>query len=589
MATEIAAPLTAAPERATFVPVQEGAEAFVELMNANEVDCLFMMPGTDTFPIQEALAKYRAEGRRAPRLISCPHETMVMSAAHGYFNLSRRAQVGMVHVDVGTQMVGGMLHNAQRGRVGVVLCAGRTPMTMEGELPGGRDIGVHWLQDRRDQAGIVRDYTKWSYDVVRTEGMNHAVQRAFQVANSEPCGPVYLTLGREALMERIDGMRLLPASRFGAPIAPAGDPDVIEEIARQLVAAERPLILVGRSGRTRAGFAALARAAETLAVPVIERRDQNLLSLPTSHPMHLGVDNTHEAFTQADVILMVDTDVPYIPAQARPREDARFILIDIDPVKESFPIWGFPIDLAIQADSARALEQLADAAEAQMTNSDRARLAERRERIIMAHHELRSKLRQLAEDGAGKRPISREYLSHCITQIVDDSTIILDDSVTSSYIAARHVEVDAFGGYFKSGGSSMGWGLGAAVGTKLATPDRTVIEIDADGNFMDSAPEAPLWTSMTYGAPFLSIVFNNGCYNAVKQGLLRGYSDSYSARTETWLGIDLPQLPAFEKIAEACGAYGERVEDPAEIGSALKRGLARVKDGQTAVLNVIVE
>ncbi len=127
MATEVSAP-SVAPEQARFVPCEEGAEAFVEIVNANGVDCLFLMPGTDTFPIQEALAKFKAQGRRIPRVISCPHETTVMSAAHGYFNMTRRAQVGLVHVDVGTQMVGGMLHNAQRGQAGVVLCAGRTPL-----------------------------------------------------------------------------------------------------------------------------------------------------------------------------------------------------------------------------------------------------------------------------------------------------------------------------------------------------------------------------------------------------------------------------------------------------------------------------
>ena len=585
MATEVSAP-SVAPAQVRFVPCEEGAEAFVEIVNANGVDCLFLMPGTDTFPIQEALAKFKAQGRRIPRVVSCPHETTVMSAAHGYFNMTRRAQVGLVHVDVGTQMVGGMLHNAQRGQAGVVLCAGRTPLTMDGELRGGRDIAVHWIQDRRDQPGIVRDYTKWNYDVVRIEGMNHIVQRAFQVANSEPCAPVYLTLGREALMERIDGIRLLPPSRYAPPVPSAADPRAVEEIARVLIAAERPLILASHSGRTRAGFEALARAAHVVAVPVIERREH--LNLPMNHPMHLGVDNS-EAFTSADVILVVDSDVPYIPAQARPREDARLIQIDVDPVKASFPIWGYPIDLAVQADSAKALEQLADAAESLLTASDRDRLAERRERITAAHHEQRASFRRLAEEAAARRPISRDYLSYCLNQIVDDDTVVVDDSVTSSYIASRHIEVNAFAGYFKSGGSSMGWGLGASLGTKLAAPDRTVISIDADGNFMDSSPESPLWASAAYGAPFLSVIFNNSRYNAVKAGLLRGYSDSYSARTDTWLGIDLPRLPAFEQIAQACGAYGERVEDPADVQPALERGLARVRDGQTAVLNVIVE
>ncbi len=586
MVTQISRALGAAPEQVQLAPVEEGSEAFVEILNANGVDCLFLMPGTDTFPVQEALAKFRAEGRRTPRVISCPHETTVMSAAHGYFNMTRRPQVGMVHVDVGTQMVGGMLHNAQRGQAGVVLCAGRTPITLDGELRGGRDIAVHWLQDRRDQAGIVRDYTKWDYEVIRVEQMGHAVQRAFQVAGSEPCGPVYLILGREALMEQVDGMRILPPERYAPPVAPTIDAATAERIARMLIEAERPVILAGRSGRTRDGFEALGRLAEALAVGVIERRE--VLSLPMTHPMHLGVDQS-EPFKTADLVVMVDADVPYVPAMGRPREDARFVLIDSDPVKASFPIWGFPVDLGVVADSAKALEAIVEAAESGKTAGDRVRLAERRERVAAAHFELRAKVREAGQGGAGRAPISREYLAHCLNALRDESWVVLDDSITSSPIVQRHLETDSFLGYQKSGGSSMGWGPGAAVGVKLAAPDRTVIDIEGDGNFLDASPESPLWASVTYSAPFLSLIFNNGRYNAVKAGLLRGYADSFSARTDTWVGIDLPRQPAFEKIAEACGAYGERVEDPAEVTGALRRGLDRVRNGQTAVLNVIVE
>lgn len=180
-----------------IVPVDEGAEAFVELLNANGVEYIFLNPGTDTFPIQEALSKFKALGKRTPKVILCLHESVAMAAAHGYFAVTGRPQVVLVHVDIGTQQVGGALHNAQRGRIGVIFCAGRAPSTIDQDVRGERSGGIHWIQEQYDQAGIVRGYVKWEYELRSNTSIHQVVQRAFQVASTEPCGPVYLTLPRE--------------------------------------------------------------------------------------------------------------------------------------------------------------------------------------------------------------------------------------------------------------------------------------------------------------------------------------------------------------------------------------------------------
>ncbi len=116
----------------------ETAEAFLALLLAHGSRYVFINPGTDTFPFQEAWASLRERGLPCPTPVMCLHEHTAVSAAHGYFLASGEPQTVMVHVDAGTQNAGGALHNAQRSEAGMVLCAGRAPYTAEGEMRGGR-------------------------------------------------------------------------------------------------------------------------------------------------------------------------------------------------------------------------------------------------------------------------------------------------------------------------------------------------------------------------------------------------------------------------------------------------------------------
>src|SRR5262245_53712175 len=286
--------------------VPETAERYVEALVEQGVECLFLNPGTDTFPIQEALAKLAAGGCRVPRTVLCPFEVVALAAAHGYYAATGRPQAVLVHVDVGTQNLGGQLHNAQRGRAAVVVSAGRSPLTSDRDVRGGRDHYIHWLQEQLDQHGIVRGYTKWDYELRRPDQVGEAVARAFQVAASDPPGPVYLTLPRELLMAPLEAApppRRQPPARSGA-----GDPEALREVARRLVASERPLVLTATTGRSRAGFDGLRRLAELLALPVVDWRER--VNFPSDHPLHQG-DDPEPYLSEADALLVLDHDVPY--------------------------------------------------------------------------------------------------------------------------------------------------------------------------------------------------------------------------------------------------------------------------------------
>ena len=565
----------------------ESAEAYVRALIAHGVECLFMNPGTDTIPIQEALSKLEQLGEPVPRTVLCLFELVALAAAHGYYQATGRPQAVLVHVDVGTQNLGGMLHNAQRGRAAVLIAAGRTPYTTDSSQRGTRDTYIHWLQEQFDQHGIVRNFVKWDYELRRPEQMGEVIARALQIAASDPPGPVYLTLPREVLMTEVGDVKQ-PAPELTAPARlGAGDPDALRDVAQHLVRSERPIVLTSTSGRTRQGFEALVKLATLLALPVVERRERT--NFPTSHPLHQGFQ-PGPFVEAADVILVVDSDVPYIPTQVTPRSDATIVQIDVDPIKERIPLWSFPLTSAIRADSARALELVAGYAAELLTDGDKTRIETRRAELTARHDERRAARKASAQAMQNTRPLTAEWLGYCIGQLQREAPecVFVDESLTSHVAVWNHVDTDEPGTMFGSGGSSLGWGLGAALGIKLARPDRPVVLVVGDGSFIFGEPLAAIWASQMNQAPILAIVFNNGAYNANKAPLISAYPKGYSVQGRHFVGTDLAPSPRYDLLAAVVGAVGERVEDPVEVLPALRRGLEHVRAGRSVILDVIL-
>lgn len=580
--------ITAAPHARELRDV-EIAEAYVEALLAQGVSYLFLNPGTDTFPIQEAIAKRRAQGLPVPTVVLCPFEVPALAAAHGYYAVSGRPQAVLVHVDVGTQNLGAMIHNAQRGRAAVLLSAGRAPYTTDPAVRGTRDGYIHWLQEQLDQHGIVRNYVKWDYELRRPDQVGEVVARAYQIAQSDPPGPVYLTLPREVIMERVPSVRLPDPRRFPPARLGAGDPDLLRQAADLLVRAERSLVLAGASGRTRAGWEGLLALAELLALPVVEWRTR--ANFPADHPLHLGYNYGLEyGLAEADVVLILDHDVPYIPTRTPLAPEATVIQIDLDPVKERIPLWTFPVDLPIRADTAAALPLLVDAVRDRVTAADRQRIAARRERLSAISAARREEWRQRALAQATARPIAVDWLGYCLEELrrQHPDILFIDEAITSQVPLFCQIQTTSFGTWFQSGGSGLGWGLGAAIGAKLAAPDRPVVALIGDGSFLFGVPEASLWIARQAGAPILVVVVNNACYNATKRPLVAAYPEGFSVTTGQFVGIDLAPTPRFDLLAQSVDAYGERVEEPDQILPALHRALAEVRNGRSAVLDVIL-
>jgi acetolactate synthase I/II/III large subunit len=565
------------------IPVDNGAEAFLELLNAGGVEYIFLNPGTDTYPVQEAVSKFQAMGRRAPQIILCLHESVALAAAHGYFMVSGKPQVVFVHADLGLQQVGGALHNAQRGRTGVVLCSGKVPNSLD----KARMNQVHWLQEQFDQAGTVRNYVKWEYELRTTENIHHVVQRALQVASSEPCGPVYLAMPQDVLVEKMTQVTVPDVERHSAISYPGLDSEALSAVTRILLAADNPLIITGYSGRHVQTVGPLVDLAEALGARVV--CSPTRMNFPTTHPLFAGFDAS-PYLGKADAVLILDQDVAYVPARVQQQAGAQIIHIDIDPLKERYPMWGFPADVLLRADTSVVVPALSKMLRDTASTQQKTRFSARSMEISAANEKMKKEWRNLAAGKSNQQPISPEWACYCINEVLDDNALVLGEVVTNTATLGQQLDRRLPGTFFQSGGSNLGWGLGAALGAKLAGPDKTVVTLEGDGGFVFGCPTAALWAAATFHAPFLCIILNNMQYTAPKLTLKMALGvNSYCVQTGNWVGSEIKPSPDYAAIARACHAYGVTVEESSALKPSIQAALEQVRCGTPAVVEVKID
>ncbi|MGB5756722.1 MAG: thiamine pyrophosphate-binding protein, partial [Acidimicrobiales bacterium] len=198
------------------------ADAYLELLHNRGVEYLFGNAGTDFGPLIDAIARRAQAGEPSPKPVTVTHEVTAMAMAHGYAMVSGKTPAIMVHTVAGTANAIGGLINANRAQVPMLFTAGRTPLT-EGDALGARDLHIHWAQESYDQGGMVREWVKWDYELRSGSDLAGVIDRAMAIAESEPKGPVYLTLPREVLAEPHDGSPVdgSPSMRAGKTMAAA--------------------------------------------------------------------------------------------------------------------------------------------------------------------------------------------------------------------------------------------------------------------------------------------------------------------------------------------------------------------------------
>jgi acetolactate synthase I/II/III large subunit len=561
------------------IPVENVGQAYLEILRARGIKYFFGNSGTDFGPIIDGLAKFGAEKKTHPMPITVPHEFVAVSMAQGYAMITGEPQVVMVHVIVGTGNASAAVMNASRLNVPMIFSAGRTPLTEEG-MRGSRSNFIHWGQESFDQGSLLREFTRWDYELRNGDQVEAVVDRALEMALGNPQGPVYLTLPREVLAQKMDSVTIHPFRKNQEEALRPTD-ETIERTVEILRGANNPLIITGRLGSDPTAVSAMVAFAEAMTAPVVTPASP-FVSFPNTHDFHLGV-NSGPYVKDADVIVVVESDVPWYPAQGKPAENAKVIQIARDPTYGGIPIRNFPKDISIGGDPKLALTLLAAA----LRNGPRNEklLAERAERIRSTHKQYREGLKKRIEKASRERPVSHTWLAHCVDQVRDEDTIVLSDHGIGNEVLNLSEPESYFGG---SPAGGLGWGIGGGLGMKLARPEKTIIVTAGDGTYMFNNPTACHFVSQAYHLPALTIVCNNAIWHSSKAATQQVLPDGWAQSTGNFPLCELSPSPRYEKIVEAHDGYGEMVDDPQELPAALKRALKVVKEEKRqAVLNVI--
>jgi acetolactate synthase-1/2/3 large subunit len=566
------------------IPAGEIGDAIIAAMAAGGIEYLFFTSGAEIVWYQEAIAKAQAQGRAAPRLITITHEHASLNAAIGYAAVSGEPVATAVHVDCGTLNYGGAIHTASHAELPILITAGVGPVSYPGSMRGSRDRGGHlWLQQTFDQNGIMRNYVKWDHRLEFQDNPGLITSRGLQVALTEPRGPVYLSVPRELSLMPARETSFPTATQLGVPRPAAPDLQAIREIAARLIAAERPFLVVSNSGRDKATVEPLVSLCEQLALPAVTSAFRAYLSFPFNHPLWLE----HARLSEADVVLALEANVPWIPGPAAPPESAYVAVIDPDPIRQRIPTYEFTADVRIAANSLSAIQALNDAVRSLLTPADRERIAARRATYDNMHAVRSAELEHDAVARSGSTPIDKLWLSHEIAAFVDDDTIVFDETLPHNLLGS-YLRCSRPGSYIANPASSGGYTPGAAFGAKLAAPEKHIVAVTGDGFYMFGTANAALWAAKHYNAPFTIVIYQNRAYSTGTLQVSSMYPDSYAQASGYEGGTFDPPMD-FAKEAEGCGAYGENVTDPAEILPALKRAREANGRGLPAVISVWVE
>jgi acetolactate synthase-1/2/3 large subunit len=555
--------------------VETAAEALLVRLAQRGIGYLFANAGTDFAPLIEGLCRLRAAGVPVPEALPIAHETAAVAMAHGYWLVTGRPQAVGLHTNVGLANAVMGLINAASDEVPMLVLSGRTPVTETGRL-GSRDLPIHWGQEMRDQAAMLRELVKWDYELRFPEQVPDLVDRALAIATSPPAGPVYLSLPREVLCAAAP--RVLEPSPRQVPAAQAlPAAAAIEEAADWLARAERPLLIAQRSGREPAGMAALVRLAEAAALPVVEHWPVRI-SFPADHPLHAGFD-PHPLVREADLVLILDAPVPWLPAKASPPAGCRVIALGADPLQARIPVRGFPADLVLAGDPTATLEALADAVAVRLRgHEDRA--ARRRAAIGPLHAAWREAARELAVRGAGT-PMSAAWVGRCLGEAIGPEGVVFAELGVDPAQLAR-TRPGSWFAHALSGG--LGWALPAALGAQLADRRRLVVVTVGDGSYLFANPVACHQIAAANDLPILTIVLDNGMWNAVRKSTLAVHPEGHAARVNRMPLTSLEPRPDHAAICTACGGWGRRVRDGAALPGALAEALRVVREERRQAL-----
>ena len=558
-----------------------GGELLVAQARAADVDYLFTNPGSFEVGFFDAVVD-----DPQIHLIEALHEGVVISMADGYHKVSGKPAMVNVHAIAGTAQMAGQLYNACRDGSALVITAGfnDNEIWSDDVLLGPRP-GF-------DQKDINRQFTKISWDARQAPSLPLMLRRAFKVATTDPGGPVYLATAHYALEQKSVSASILPADRFMQRTRIHADPLAIEKAAKALIEAKSPVLIIGDEVWKSGAQEELLSLAEYLSLPVVKPGDTifdcSYQAFPTMHPLHLGSwDRYSDGIGQnTDLLLFIgapDVGGKTVPESPELPLRSKIIRLGMDTFEQGR---NYPTDIVLLSDIKAGLHDLRAAIEASLTKERRDAIAgSRAERLHRTSAEMRQRAQKEVAANLGKSPIHPSELCKVMADTLEKNAIIVSENLSGKFESFPFGFRDNELMYLGNSGASLGWGIGAATGAKLAAPDRQVVCSIGDGSVMYSA--SGFWTQARYHIPVLNVVWNNRNYQTVRHAYHAYGGRMASSGKYAGMYIGDPDID-FVKLAGSQNVAGERVTAGSDLRAALERGINATKEGNPYLVEVVV-
>ncbi len=550
------------------MPLMTGKQALMEMLRAEGVRYIFGNPGTSESAIMSSLSAFPDI-----KYVLVTQEGVAMGMADGYSSATGTPSLVNLHIETGLANGISLLHHAMDGGVPLVLTA------------GNKDIRKFY-EGRSDLVAMVRQFTKWSGEVTHGEQMPGMVRRAFNEARTPPTGPTFVDFAANALEDSAE-MEIVPSSKGYFRLSP--DPAAVQDAGRMLANSERPIMLVGDRLAQSGGVGPAVRLAESTGARVYAVSLARM-NFPSSHPQFLGRINpvlpaSRELMSTADVVLAVGTNVfsGFFYFSGRSLA-ASTRLIHVDSAYREVGK-SEPTDVGIVADPKTAIELLTDAVLDDMSNEQRETARLRAVAVSEEKSASRAAWEARLRQRWNQRPMATERMMTELARGMPGDAIIVDDAISSKYALHGAVEFNEADSIFGERIGAIGWGMGGAMGVKLAHPERPVIAVVGDGSAMMTVQA--LWTAANENIPVVYLICNNRSYRVLKVNM-----DIYKTqvlgepRSDEYIGMDFPLPLNIAGIANAIGVHGRTIDDPAELAPAIEQAM---ESGRPAVLDVVID
>jgi len=580
---------------------RDGSDFMVDVIKSLGIEYCASNPGTSFRGLHESLINYG--GNKDPEFLTCLHEESSVALAHGYAKIEGKPMMVAAHGTVGLQHASMAIYNCYADRVPLFIILGN--LLDINYRRGSAD----WYHSVQDAASMVRDYVKWDDAPVSLSHFAESAVRAYSIAMTPPYEPVVIvadgTLQEEPITEK--NLRI-PKLALNAP--PQGDSGAVNEAAKLLVAAENPVIVAGRCARTQKGIDLLVELAELLQCRV---QDQRLrMNFPSRHPLYATPvgDPITASVADADVVLGLEAQELWTithkmtPLNRYGMESASIMkpgakLISISAIvlnhKSNYQDFGryVEVDLSITGDAEATLPELIEAVKRQITPDRKRAFEQRGEKVAEANQKLHQRNLEMAGVGWDASPISTARMSAELwAQVKNEDWSLVSVDRYPSYWSTRLWDFKKHYHYIGAqGAAGIGYNAPAAVGAALANRKhgRLTVSIQPDGD-LNYAPGV-LWTAVHHRIPLLSIMHNNRGYHQERMyvQMVANKRDRGIDRSHIGTSFEDPFIN-YAKMAETYGMYSEGpISDPKDLGPAIRRGIARVKAGEPALIDVVTQ